>query len=123
VAGDPRIRTVGEPAFFERVRALASAARAHGLEYDLTLGSGWPNGGLGVPVEASEQQIFWSRCDVSGPATIDIPIPPPLPLSWVAEANSLLSDTRITADFDSKVVLEAVLAAPATRQNGMSSSV
>ena len=42
---DPRLRSVGEADFFERLAEAAKAAQKNDLRFDLTLGSGWPGGG------------------------------------------------------------------------------
>lgn len=110
-ARDPTIRTVGEPRFFEHVRVLAREAHQAGLAYDLTLGSGWPSGGVGVPPDATERQIIWERVDVVGPKRIVLALPSATEPSWVRESNSLLPGIQIAAEFDAAAKLEAVVAA------------
>jgi alpha-L-rhamnosidase len=115
LAADARIRTVGTPSFFEHVRTLARAARERGLGFDLTLGSGWPNGGVGVPADASEQQMAWTRVDVQGPGAIDIDVPAATTPSWVnAPVAQLLTagGLQIAGPPDPAPVLRALVAAP-----------
>ncbi|MET0386165.1 MAG: glycosyl hydrolase [Polyangiales bacterium] len=110
---DARIRTVGTPSYLAHVRAAARAAAAQGLSYDLTLGSAWPSGGPDVPPQAAEQQLLWTRFDVTGPALIDVAIPSPVEPAWSKAANELLPNIRITGPFDRQnLALEAVVAAP-----------
>ena len=61
-------------AFFGHVRAAATAAAARGLRLDLNVGSGWPPGGAGVPLESSIQTLLWSLREVTGPvdASLDL---------------------------------------------------
>ena len=106
---DPRIRTVGTEPFFDRLRALSQMLRERGMSYDLTLGSGWPNGGLAVPADATEQQVLWARTDVRGPATVDIPLARPGEPGWVGLTN-LVGPLILT--FDEDLQLEAVVATP-----------
>lgn len=113
-----RIRKAGEASYLEHVRVVARAARAHGLRYELTLGSGWPNGGLGVPEDAQEQQLLWQRMDVSGPALLDLPLPAAAEPSWVKETNALLPNMRFIGPFDVNARLEAVVAAPISASEG-----
>ncbi len=115
VAADPRIRTVGDEAFLEHVRTAARAARERGMDYDLTLGSGWPSGGVGVPDDACEQQMSWTRVDVMGPASIDIAVPAASEPSWVTSPLVELFNSAgrtITGASDPAPELQAMVAAP-----------
>ena len=67
LAADPRLRTVGEPSFHRSVAHAAAAAVEHNLEFDLTLGSGWP-GGLPTAKKNAEQQLLMATLNLVGPA-------------------------------------------------------
>lgn len=60
--------------FLDMVRFASSQARALGLRFELTLGSGWPFGGSHVPVEYSAPQLRWIRTPVdSGSGRVPCP--------------------------------------------------
>jgi len=67
LARDPQLRSVGTPAFFARVAEAAEVAKGLGLDFDLTLGSGWP-GGLPTSPANAERQLLMASFDVAGPA-------------------------------------------------------
>ena len=67
---DSKLRSVGKPAFRRSVAAAAFAAAKIGLDFDLTLGSGWP-GGLPTPKANAERQLLMGTLDVTGPAHFD----------------------------------------------------
>ena len=50
--------------FIDAVRFVADRAQALGLRMDLTLGSGWPFGGPGVPIAAASAKLRIERRDV-----------------------------------------------------------
>ncbi len=74
LAADPRLRSVGEPAFRKAVEAAAAAAARIGLDFDLTLGSGWP-GGLPIGKAHAERQLLMGTVDVEGPTRFTGPLP------------------------------------------------
>jgi len=65
-SSNPDIRTVGEPGFFALLAAAADEAASLGLGFDVTLGSGWPNGSPSTG-GATERQLLLSHRDVTGP--------------------------------------------------------
>ena len=71
---DPRLRSVGTPAFAKSVAAAAQAAMRVGLDFDFTLGSGWP-GGLPTAKINSEQQLLMAVMDLSGPSHFEGKLP------------------------------------------------
>ncbi|MDG2335951.1 MAG: glycosyl hydrolase [Myxococcota bacterium] len=73
---DPGLRTVGEPEFFARVADAAAAAKALGLGFDLTLGSGWP-GGLPTSPANAERQLLMASVEVQGPMDFKDALPAP----------------------------------------------
>jgi hypothetical protein len=120
VAADPQIATVGEPSYFAHVRTVARVAREHGVQYELTLGSGWPNGGVALPRDAMEQQMFWQRTNITGPGTIDVTLPPPVEPSSVKGSNLEFGGVMVIGPFDMLAQLEAVVAGPLLEKNGVS---
>ncbi len=75
LAEDPRLRSVGQPAFRSRVAEAASLAVKTGIAFDLTLGSGWP-GGLPTPPSNAERQLLMGELEIAGPSTFDGRLPP-----------------------------------------------
>ncbi|MHA7838520.1 MAG: hypothetical protein ACX98W_13775, partial [bacterium] len=75
LAADPALRSVGEPAFRQRVAQAAAAAAEIGLAFDLTLGSGWP-GGLPTGPGNAERQLLMTHLDLSGPGPHEGALPP-----------------------------------------------
>ena len=74
IAADPQLRSVGNPAFVQRVASAANAAHAAGLQFDLTLGSGWP-GGLPTDKRFSERQLLMAEIRLAGPREFEGPLP------------------------------------------------
>lgn len=74
IAADPQLRSVGNPAFVQRVASAANAAHAAGLQFDLTLGSGWP-GGLPTDKRFSERQLLMAEIRLIGPLDFEGPLP------------------------------------------------
>lgn len=111
-AAEPDVRRVGEPAFLEHVRVATKAAHEAGMRAELTLGSGWPSGGPGVPREAQEQHLIMERNDVTGPGAVDLQLPAAEEPSWVADANNLIPNLKFVGPFDPGAELVAVAAAP-----------
>ena len=58
--------------YYANVRTALDAAGAAGLRIDLTLGSGWPTGGLHVPAEESLQTLMFAEDVVQGPSEGEI---------------------------------------------------
>jgi hypothetical protein len=108
VEADARIRTVGEAEYLAHLRYFAAAARALGLAWDLTLGSGWPSGGPALEME-SERQLLMATTRVTGPRQISRSIPRPEPPRWVISVNNILP---AIGPFDDDLALLGVVAAP-----------
>ena len=106
LAADPRIRSVGSPAFNRHVAVAAEKAAALGLAFDLTVGSGWP-GGLPGRRDAAERQLLMASLELEGGARIQSPLPPPEPPEYVADVQRFL-DTM--GPFDPETRSVAVLA-------------
>lgn len=83
---DTRLRSVGEPTFRETVRLAAAAAADAGLDFDFTLGSGWP-GGLPTEKHNAERQLLMGTIDLVGPIHFEGPLPDPPDQSyrWAVE--------------------------------------
>ena len=106
LAADAKIRTVGQPLFFERVGQAAAMAAKIGLDFDLTLGSGWP-GGLPTPPRNAERQLLMATMDVRGPKAFEGPLPPPPGASYRGAVEWVLD---VLGPPDRAVRLVAVLA-------------
>ena len=74
IAADPRLRTVGMPAFRKSVAQAAAAAADVGLDFDFTLSSGWP-GGLPTAKANAERQLLMATLNVTGPVRFDGELP------------------------------------------------
>ncbi len=104
---DARIRTVGDPAFLERLHAAACAANGLGLSWDLTLGSGWSTGGVGIDDDGARQLIA-AELSLDGPATYSGPLPAAELPEWIAATNDILPAID---GFDEELALVSVLGA------------
>jgi hypothetical protein len=62
------------PEFLGDVRFTAEAARARGLRFDLTLGSGWSFGGPHIGPETAARTLHWERREVL-PEAVSFPVP------------------------------------------------
>ncbi len=76
LAADPRVRSVGQASFRSSVASAAATAAELGLDFDLTLGSGWP-GGLPTGKENAERQLLMASVDIAGPVRFRGPLPEP----------------------------------------------
>ena len=103
---DSRIRTVGQPAFGKAVAGAAATAAMLDLDFDLTLGSGWP-GGLPTAKANAESQLLMAQLDVTGPRRFQGPLPPPPDQSYRRAVQWLLD---VLGPIDTDVHLQAVLA-------------
>jgi hypothetical protein len=106
LAADPRIRSVGSPAFVRHVASAARQSAALRLAFDLTLGSGWP-GGLPGRSDAAERQLLMASLDLQGASRARVALPAPKPPAYVADVQRFL-DTM--GPFDSDARLVSVLA-------------
>jgi hypothetical protein len=104
---DARIRTVGDATFRERLHAAACAAQELGLPWDLTFGSGWSSGGLGID-DDGERQLIMAELTLTGPSSYSGPLPRAEPPSWIRGTNSVLPAID---GFDDELDLVSVLAA------------
>jgi hypothetical protein len=107
LAADPRLRSVGEPAFRGSVAVAARSAEKRGLAFDLTLGSGWP-GGLPTSKANAERQLLMAFQDVSGPSRFDGPLPPAPDQSYRSSVEWVLD---VLGPQDLEARLTAVIAA------------
>ena len=56
------------PEWFDLLRHTVKETRSLGLQFDLTLGSGWPYGGPFIPVELASRKLEVLTKDIVGPA-------------------------------------------------------
>ena len=71
-------RDWGTPAFRERTRAALLEANRLGLDFDTTLGPGWPISSPSIEdlsKEASVQDLHYGAVDLTGPTTFAGPVP------------------------------------------------
>lgn len=87
-------------------RIALGEARALGLQWDMTLGSGWSSGGPAIDEEA-ERQLLLATITLTGPMSFNDLLPQPQPPSWVVLTNTLLPAID---DFDEAYSLVAVVA-------------
>jgi len=106
LAADSRLRSVGQPAFRSSVASAAAAAARIGLDFDFTLGSGWP-GGLPTGKENAERQLVMGAVDIEGPLRFEGPLPEAPDQSY-RQAVEWVLDVLGPPDSDAKIV--AVLA-------------
>ena len=100
VKADARLRTVGTADFFSKLAVAARAAHANRLEFDLTLGSGWP-GGLLIPPSSAERQLLMATDSVRGPSRYSRPVPVPSGSSYRGSVEWIL-DVLGPPDLDLK---------------------
>ena len=108
VDADPRVRTVGSAEYLDHVGAFLRAADERQLSTTLTLGSGWPSGGV-FSTDVRPRELLYERMDVTGPIDVDIAIPTPSEPSWVAGSNGFFP---VTGAFDPEATLLSVQLAP-----------
>src|SRR5579871_900369 len=58
------------PQWFDLLRHVARETARLGLQFDLTLGSGWPFGGPFIPIELAARRLQMFRQDVDGPQRV-----------------------------------------------------
>jgi hypothetical protein len=104
---DPRIRTVGDAAFLERLHTAACAAEELGLPWDLTFGSGWSSGGVGID-DDGERQLIAAELTLVGPLSYNGPLPEADPPAWIEQTNNILPAID---GFDDELTLVTVLGA------------
>jgi hypothetical protein len=104
---DARIRTVGDAAFIEHLRSAGCAAQELGLSWDITLGSGWSTGGVGIDHDGARQLIA-AELTLDGPSSYSGPLPIPEPPTWIDVTNDVLPAID---GFDEELTLVTVLGA------------
>jgi hypothetical protein len=104
---DSRIRSVGDAAFLERLHTAACAAKGLGLFWDLTFGSGWSTGGVGLD-DDGERQLIAAELTLTGPSSYSGPLPDAEPPAWIEVTNRVLPAID---GFDEELALVSVLAA------------
>jgi len=107
LAADPRLRSVGQPQFAGLVADAVAMADEIELDFDLTLGSGWP-GGLPTGKQNAETQLLMTEIQLSGPRHFKGLLPPPPDQDYRRKVEWML-DVLGPSDAEARVV--AVLAA------------
>ena len=107
LAADPRLRSVGQPSFRTLVATAAASAAEVGLDFDFTLGSGWP-GGLPTPKGNAERQLVMGTLDLQGPSRFEGRLPEAPDQSYRSAVEWVL-DVLGPQDFETRLV--ALLAA------------
>jgi len=64
--------------WFDRLRHTAKEAKRVGLQFDFTLGSGWPYGGPFIPIELAARRLRVLEQDVAGPRELTWDLSPHL---------------------------------------------
>ena len=67
------------PEWFELLRHAVGEARRLGIQFDLTLGSGWPYGGPFIPIRLAARKLQLIEKDVKGPCDFSWDPSPLLP--------------------------------------------
>jgi len=104
---DARIRTVGDATFLERLHTAGCTAQELGLSWDITLGSGWSTGGVGIDDDGARQLIA-AELTLDGPSSYSGPLPVAEPPSWIEITNDILPAID---GFDEELSLVIVLGA------------
>jgi len=112
LAEDSRIRAVGEAAFLERLRTAACTAQELGLDWDITLGSGWSTGGVGIDDDGARQLVA-AELTLEGPTSYSGALPSPEPPAWIEGTNRVLPAID---GFDEEFRLVSVLGAEVTNE-------
>jgi hypothetical protein len=92
----------GSPTFRERTRTAVRAASALGLEFDVTLGPGWPMSSPAtedLSKEISSQGLHFGAVELDGPETFRGPVPDsPPPVAGQPRRLIAVTAIRVTAD-------------------------
>jgi hypothetical protein len=72
-----RRRSFDTEPYYHRLSSLLNAALERGFSLDITLGSGWPSGGMHVRPEESLKTLLWARRTVRGPGRMEIDLHEP----------------------------------------------
>jgi len=104
---DARIRTVGDATFLDRLHSAACAAKELGLAWDLTFGSGWSTGALGIENDGA-RQLLLAELTLEGPSSYDGALPEAQPPAWIEGTNNILPAID---GFDEALTLVSVLGA------------
>jgi hypothetical protein len=108
-----RRRAVDSAAHGAHLRTAIRAAEAHGLQLDLTLGSGWPTGGPWVTPADSLPTLVTREALVEGPATYQVAtLAPTKPPFYFAADLAAGFGERLARWLPDEARLVAVLAAP-----------
>ncbi len=83
-----------------------------GFDWDITLGSGWSTGGVGIDDDGARQLIS-AELTVEGPSSYSGPLPNPEAPSWIEGTNRVLSAID---GFDEELRLVSVLGAEVTSE-------
>jgi alpha-L-rhamnosidase len=63
-------------AYYEKLVAVIEEAGKHGIQIDLTMGSGWPAGGKFVPLEDNVDTLLYGEVTVT--RAVNMPVPTPI---------------------------------------------
>lgn len=72
-----RRRSFDTDGYYANLGAALDEARARDLKVDLSLGSGWPTGGMHVTPGQSLQTLLWNQWPVSGPGEVTLSLDGP----------------------------------------------
>lgn len=98
--------------YFEHVTVALEEAKKRGLQIDLTLGSGWPPGGMHIKADESSKTLLYAERRVKGPteAVIELSQPDKPVFYMVAEMGGLFGEP-MSRFMPEHAHLEAVIAA------------
>ena len=102
----------GDATFLERLRTAACTAQELGLHWDITLGSGWSTGGVGIDDDGARQLIA-AELTLEGPSSYSGALPSPEPPAWIEGTNRVLPAID---GFDEELRLVSVLGAEVTNE-------
>ena len=72
-----RVYSFDTPSYYEKLRALLTAAAARDWQIDLSHFSGWPPGGPEINLDDSLTEIVYGETEVSGGRSVDVALPKP----------------------------------------------
>ncbi|WP_433158634.1 glycosyl hydrolase [Kribbella sp. CA-247076] len=101
----------GSEKFLQDVGFAARTARALGLRFDLTLGSGWSFGGGHIPPELAARRLSWDRREI-GAEAYDVPVAEAWPGDQVVAAFVGDGSAGVPSTYDEVAISNGMIRVP-----------
>ncbi len=114
-----RRRSYASESYYAHLDFLLARASDRGLTIDLTIGSGWPSGGVHISPEHSLKTMLWAEHTVQGPSVVRINVrEPDRPVFYlVGSLAEQLFNEKLARYEGARAQLIAVVAARITRSS------